>query len=302
MQPPQPAPPPEGAVNDHGETEVLPGGATATHWFAQAAGTVWHVVTTGHHDHTPVLFLHGWPGTWYAWHHQLAGLSDRFACIGIDMKGAGQSGRGADTPWDDDGQAAEVLALLDALTVDRVALVAHGAAAAVADRLCASPGWSRRITAYIRLEPPGHPDRWARDLLASPGGLEAVRSGSAVDLAYGVVAPDEAPVTGAPSIAHPVDPGTVARIKAETTLPGVAEASAARFSSPADHDPEALSAVAVPVLFLLGAHDPRLPAEPADVVDLVPEGFLQLVEAGALPHLEAPTEVSSAVAAFLEAK
>lgn len=306
LLPPPAATPPEGAVNRHGETEVLPGGATATHWFVQAADVVWHVVTTGRHDHTPLLFLHGFPETWYAWHHQLSGLADRYACIAIDCKGYGQSDHRLDTPWGYDAQAAELPALLDVLGVDSLALVAHDRGAVIADHLCAVPGMADRIHAYVRMQqsgnrPHGGP-RPPHELSRSPEAVEVLRTGMAVDLAYGLL-----PRPGAaPLVARPIDGATVARIKAETRLPGVAESmSASSTSASFDRELEErldrlFPAMTMPVLFLQGSLDPgQQPHEYETVTSAVADGYLQFVDAGHFLHLEAPTEVTAAIDEFL---
>lgn len=77
-----------------GDTEELDG-VTFTHHFTRTAGDYeevnWHYVTCGKSDGTPIVFLHGIPDSWAQWHHQMAALSSTHFCIGIDLKGYGQS-------------------------------------------------------------------------------------------------------------------------------------------------------------------------------------------------------------------
>jgi pimeloyl-ACP methyl ester carboxylesterase len=91
--------------NEHGEVETLWNGDVVTHGFLQAAGLSWHYAATGTDDAPPVLFLHGFPETWFAWHHQIAALGDSYRCTAIDLKGHGQSDVRLDTDYDYAAQA-----------------------------------------------------------------------------------------------------------------------------------------------------------------------------------------------------
>lgn len=77
-----------------GDTETLDG-VTFTHQFTQTPGdyevVAWHYVTCGKQDATPLVFLHGIPDSWYQWHHQMAAFAHTHYCIGVDLKGYGQS-------------------------------------------------------------------------------------------------------------------------------------------------------------------------------------------------------------------
>jgi pimeloyl-ACP methyl ester carboxylesterase len=110
-------------VADGGGLPSIPG---VTHRFVPIAGAqgrvVIHLAEAGTGD--PVLMLHGWPGHWYCWRHLLPGLSDRYRLLMPDLRGFGWS----DAPgqgYDPRTFAAEAVALLDALGLDRVGLVGH---------------------------------------------------------------------------------------------------------------------------------------------------------------------------------
>ena len=79
-----------------GDTEVLDG-VTFTHHFASTVGDYeqvqWHYVSCGEPSNKAMVFLHGIPDSWYQWHHQMAALSATKFCIGVDLKGYGQSGK-----------------------------------------------------------------------------------------------------------------------------------------------------------------------------------------------------------------
>ena len=39
----------------------------------------------------PILLLHGWPETWWEWHHVMPLLAEHFSVVAIDLRGAGFS-------------------------------------------------------------------------------------------------------------------------------------------------------------------------------------------------------------------
>jgi len=52
------------------------------------------VVTGG--EGPPLLLVHGWPQTWYAWRLVMPALARSFSVIAPDQRGTGLSGRPAD--------------------------------------------------------------------------------------------------------------------------------------------------------------------------------------------------------------
>ena len=61
------APAPAGTVSRHGEIEHIGNGVFGTQWFVRASEPVWHFVTAGDPSNDVVLFVHGYPDTWYAY-------------------------------------------------------------------------------------------------------------------------------------------------------------------------------------------------------------------------------------------
>lgn len=97
----------------------LPG---ARHHFVEANGIRLHVTEIGAGD--PVVLLHGFPQHWFAWRHVADRLAAEHRLICVDLRGFGWS----DAPakgYDTATRVADVLALLDALELDRVRLVGH---------------------------------------------------------------------------------------------------------------------------------------------------------------------------------
>ncbi len=292
---------------DDGAQEVLWTGATVTHRFFDAADLRWHAATAGSSDAPPVLFLHGFPECWFAWHHQMSALADELRCVALDLKGHGLSDHRLDTAYDYAAQAAELPAVLDALGIDRFFLVAHDRGTVIADHLCAVPGMAGRIRRYVRMQQSGNrphsEPRPPHDLFRSELGVALLASGDLVEVAYGRA---DRPSGMEPLVALPIDDRDIDRIRAETTRPGVPEAMSASFVS-ASFDRELedrlgglFAAMTMPVLFLQGARDPgQQPSEYDTVTAEVAMGELQFVDAGHFLHLEDPTTVTEVIRSYL---
>ena len=50
-----------------------------------------HYVIGGHGD--PIVLLHGWPETWYAWHLVMPALAKNYTVIAPDLRGLGDSSK-----------------------------------------------------------------------------------------------------------------------------------------------------------------------------------------------------------------
>ena len=83
-----------------------------------------HVTEAGPADGRPVVALHGWPQHHWVYRDLLADPPEGMRIIAPDLPGYGWSGP-APHRWAKDDVAADVLALLDALGLDRVLLVGH---------------------------------------------------------------------------------------------------------------------------------------------------------------------------------
>lgn len=75
----------------------------------------------------PVVLLHGFPETAYSWRHQLDALADAgYRAIAPDQRGYGGTGAPAEIDaYDQVELAADVIALFDALGVERAPVVGH---------------------------------------------------------------------------------------------------------------------------------------------------------------------------------
>lgn len=131
----------------------------AEHRWVTVRGAKLHIAESG--SGAPVVLLHGFPQHWYAWRALVPLLADDYRLICVDLRGFGwseQTKRGYDT----DGLADDVLALLDALGLDRVTLVGHNWGAGVGFRLCRRA--PERFRAFLALNM-AHPWTRHRDVL-----------------------------------------------------------------------------------------------------------------------------------------
>jgi pimeloyl-ACP methyl ester carboxylesterase len=116
--------------------------------FVEARGVRFHVTEAGPADGRPVLALHGWPQHHWVYRDLLADPPPGLRIIAPDLPGYGWSGP-APHKWAKDDVASDVLALLDALGLDRVLLVAHDWGGFVGYRMVLSE--PQRFDGYLAL-------------------------------------------------------------------------------------------------------------------------------------------------------
>jgi pimeloyl-ACP methyl ester carboxylesterase len=75
-----------------------------------------HAVTGG--EGPPLLLVHGWPQTWYAWRLVMPALAQHYHVIAVDQRGIGLSDRSVDG-YDSATLARDMAALMDALGHER---------------------------------------------------------------------------------------------------------------------------------------------------------------------------------------
>jgi pimeloyl-ACP methyl ester carboxylesterase len=102
---------------------ALPHVGGVSHRTVHARGLDFHVAEAGSGDDV-VLCLHGWPQHWYEWRHLLPALADRHRVLALDQRGFGWSEAPRDG-YEKENLADDVLAVLDALGLERVNLVGH---------------------------------------------------------------------------------------------------------------------------------------------------------------------------------
>src|SRR5262245_17429611 len=99
--------------------------------FATANGTRLYYEWHGADGGTPVVLVMGLGGDSTAWPFQLAALTPRHRVLVFDNRGAGRS-EAPDVPYTTPGMAGDLLALLDALNVERAHLVGLSLGGAIA--------------------------------------------------------------------------------------------------------------------------------------------------------------------------
>ena len=102
----------------------LPEGFTSTFTsrYVDTGDLRQHVVTGG--QGPPLLLVHGWPQTWYAWRLIMPTLARDFTVIAPDQRGCGLSGKPKDG-YDIGTLAGDLAALMDALGHERFAVAGH---------------------------------------------------------------------------------------------------------------------------------------------------------------------------------
>jgi pimeloyl-ACP methyl ester carboxylesterase len=114
------SPTPEGPGSVSGAPN-LPAGFTGTFTsrYIDTDELRLHAVTGG--AGPPLLLVHGWPQTWYAWRMLMPALARDFSVVAVDQRGIGLSGKPADG-YDTATLASDLVALMDALGHPRFAL------------------------------------------------------------------------------------------------------------------------------------------------------------------------------------
>ena len=116
------------------------------HRFVQARGVRFHLAEAGAGE--PVMLLHSFPQHWYAWRHVIPRLADDHRLICPDFRGFGWSdapARGYDTA----SRVADLIAVMDALGLERAWLVGHGWGAWAGFFLCLQA--PQRVRGYLAL-------------------------------------------------------------------------------------------------------------------------------------------------------
>jgi pimeloyl-ACP methyl ester carboxylesterase len=129
----------------------MPEASGFEHLTIATPGLATHVAVIGERDGEPVVMLHGFPQHWWQWRAIAPRLAERYRVYCPDMRGAGwtvaeQPGISRETRMHD------LVALLDALGLDRVRLVCHDIGAVTGMQFAyAHPD---RVEAFVMLSVP----------------------------------------------------------------------------------------------------------------------------------------------------
>jgi pimeloyl-ACP methyl ester carboxylesterase len=126
---------PEGTGSVSGAPNLPDGFAdTFTSRYVDAGDIRLHAVTGG--EGPPLLLVHGWPQTWYAWRFVMPKLAQDFEVIAVDQRGIGLSDKPREG-YDVGTLANDLVALMDALGHDRCALYGTDTGMPIAHALAA---------------------------------------------------------------------------------------------------------------------------------------------------------------------
>ncbi|AWB87482.1 alpha/beta fold hydrolase [Mycetocola zhujimingii] len=112
---------------------TIPGVA---HHRAQINGTELHYVTAGTSG-SPILLVHGWPETWWAFRGLIPLLAESHRVYALDLRGFGDSSN-ADTDYSEQALASDLHQLVNHLGAGPVHLLAQDISGGVAFRFAAS--------------------------------------------------------------------------------------------------------------------------------------------------------------------
>jgi pimeloyl-ACP methyl ester carboxylesterase len=111
-----------------------------------STGVTLNVCLGGKQGAEPIVFLHGFPESHRTWRHQLEALAGEHFVVAPDQRGFGASEKPEGVEeYETDKVVADVIALADALEIDRFTLVGHD--------------WGGAAAWLVALQ---HPDRLAR--------------------------------------------------------------------------------------------------------------------------------------------
>src|SRR5215207_9223275 len=114
------------AGSDGGVSLALPHLPGVRHSYHQLpTGVRMHVAEAGDPGAPGILAVHGWPQHWWAWRGVIPALAGSHRVICPDLRGFGWSGQPADGDFAKERFADDMLALLDALGIERSGYLGH---------------------------------------------------------------------------------------------------------------------------------------------------------------------------------
>ena len=248
-----------------------------------------HYAEQGDPDGQPVVFLHGWPDSWFSFSRVLPLLPVQLRVLAVDQRGFGESDR-PESGYRIADFAADVVAFMDALGIESAALVSHS--------------YGSFVARCVAIEAPARASRL--DLIgtgfaaSNPVILEL--QAALRDL------PDPIPVEFArefqASTAYLPLPETFFERIVVESLKLPARLWPVMIDNLVAYDDAAqLYRITAPTLLLWGDHDALFPRAHQDrVLAALPGAELKIYEqTGHCPNWERPERVSTDVSAFVQA-
>jgi len=128
--------------------QLEPEQAGAPGSFIEVDGVRLHYVSAG--QGSPVLLIHGLGASTFSYRYTIPELSRHFRVIAPDLLGFGYSARPADADYSLTAQARRLRALLDALGIERAAVVGHSMGGALAMRFATS--YAERVSRLVLID------------------------------------------------------------------------------------------------------------------------------------------------------
>lgn len=234
-------------------------------------------------DGVPLVFVHGWTANRHRWDHQVAHFAEKRRVIRLDLRGHGESGgAGVRTI---EALAADVLALLDHLEIERFVLVGHSMGGMI----------SQTITL-------AHPERVERLVLVNSIGRMTYSRGRGLLMAVSTRVPFKLFV--AANIQRAFAPGYPREeirsyIRASSATPR--EVVRTLYGAMRAFDVlDRLGEVSTPTLLVHGYHDIQLPvAQMLRMAKAYQDAEVRILDAGHELPVEKPAELTATLDRFL---
>jgi pimeloyl-ACP methyl ester carboxylesterase len=240
---------------------------------------------------SPVVLLHAGIADRTMWAEHLQPLAEAgLRAVAMDLPGFGEAAvpAGEQAPWVD------VLATMDALGIDRAALVGNSFGGAVALRVAAVA--PERVSALVLVSAPGPEADPSEELEAAWAAEEAALARGDVDAAVRAVT-DHWILSDAPRLLRE----RVATMQRNAFFLQAGAGSVGEAPDPLADWPGPLEVLGIPVLVAAGEHDMRDFREAADaLVQALPQARQAVIEeAGHLAPLERPDAFRELLLGFL---
>ncbi|MGV9451724.1 alpha/beta fold hydrolase [Streptomyces sp. NPDC003635] len=233
----------------------------------------------------PLVFIHGWTANRHRWDHQMSHFAERRRVVRLDLRGHGESG-GAGVRTIEE-LAADVLALLDHLEIDRCVLVGHSMGGMIAQTVTLA-----------------HPDRVERLVLVNSIGRMTYSRARGLLMAASTLAPYKLFV--AANIQRAFAPGHPKEqvreyIRASAGTPR--EVVMTLYGAMRAFDVlDRLGEIRTPTLIVHGYHDIQLPVtQMLRMAKAYPDAVVRIIDAGHELPVERPRELTTAIDSFVTA-
>jgi len=274
-------------------------GAPADAEFLTLRETAIHVIDEGPRDAPAVVLIHGFASSTGVWAGIIPVLARDHRVLALDLKGFGLSGRPEGSPIDyaPDEQARIVLAMMDAKSVHRAAVVAHSWGSSVALQVALqAPDRVERIALY---------DAWVYSEQL-PTSFYWARAGGVGEAIFGAFYDQRPEDKLALAFYDPeiVPQALVDTVEAQLAQPGTAGAALQAVRGMRYEEAERrYGEIAVPTLLLWGREDSVTPLEFGErLLAQLPDAELKVYpRCGHFPMIEAARPSTRALARFLAA-